>query len=158
MDLGENIFLAIVVLGVLTFYFYANQTLTSSNEIWVFALFIPLLIILLVYMYFTIKEKGVVNSGGNLNFINYYGINPVYLQIIEDNKFYVFDDYVDVDSITQYEWDGVHEIQVIASDDPNIGNPSTTIYIDKTYSVTGNNTILIVLNADASVFEQLNVL
>jgi len=158
MDLGEKIFLVIIVLGVLTFYLYANKTLAAPDSFWVYLLFVPLLIVLLVYMYFTINEKSITNSGGSLNFINYYGINPVYLQIIEDNKFYVYDDFVDEDSITQYEWAGVHDIQIIASDDPNIGNPTTTIYLDKTYSVTGNNTILAILNADGTIFEQLNTL
>lgn len=158
MDLGEKIFLAIIVLFVLTFYLYANKTLGAPDGIWVYAIFVPLLIVLLVYMYFTINEKSVTNSGGSLNFINYYAANPVYLQIIEDNKFYVYDDFVDADSITQYEWAGVHDIQIIASDDPNIGNPATTIYFDKIYSVTGNNTILAFLNADGTIFEQLNIL
>lgn len=152
------IFGIIVILWSITFYSYAEQTAGMKSEFWPLLFLIPLLIVVGYFMYKTVQSKTLLNSGGSLSFFNYYGANPVYLQIIEDNKFYAWDGFVDVNSITVYDWTGIHNLNIIASDDPNIGNPSTTIYFNLSYSVTGSNTILIILNADGSFYEQLNEL
>lgn len=154
----EKNLIIIIFLSVVTFYLYASETVWRSGGIWVYVLLFPVLLAVCYYMYRAVQENSLYNAGGNINIINYYGLNPVFLQIIEDNKFFAWDDYVDESSITQYEWAGQHEIRAVASDDPNIGNPSTTIYFDLTYNVSGNDTIIIVLNADGSVFEQMNAL
>jgi len=156
MNTNEKIFLLIAVLVFLAFFLYASNTVASDQEIWVYIIFLPILAFVFYTMYYQIQENALVNAGGNLNVINYYSLDPVFVQIIEDGKFFAWNDYVEPDSITQYEWKGLHEIQVILSDDPNTGNPATTIFYDRTYNVSGNDTILVVLNADGQIFEQFN--
>jgi hypothetical protein len=156
MNTNEKIFLLITVLVFLAFFLYASNTVASDQEIWVYIIFLPILAFVIYTLYYQIQENALVNAGGNLNVINYYTLDPVFVQIIEDGKFFAWNDYVEPDSITQYEWKGLHEIQVILSDDPNTGNPATTIFFDRTYNVSGNDTILVVLNADGQIFEQFN--
>lgn len=146
----------IIVLSVITAYFYFLETMYYSSIV-IYVIFIPILLFILYMLYKAIGEQALLNAGGTINIFNYYDLNPVYLQIFDNGK-HVWDAYVDVNSVTQYDWAGNTTIRAVASDDPNIINPSTTIYFDITYNVTGADNILMILNADSSYFEQLSSL
>lgn len=157
MELKDKIIIGfVVILSFCALYTYFMET-TYHSSISIYFLLLPLLFVCLFFAFQGIQNAALLNSGGSINIFNYYGLNPVYLQIFDDGK-HVWDEYVDLNSVTQYQWVGLTTIRAVGSDNPSLGNPSTTIYFDLSYSVSGANNILIILNADSSYFEQLSVL
>lgn len=157
MEEKEKIILIIgSVLLVFVLYFYFYYTLAGSSIV-IYAIFVPALVFLIYEIYRSVQNNTLLNVGGTINVFNYYEDNPVYLQIYNEGK-QVWDDYVDFNSVTQYQWEKSAQIRAIGSDDPNLGNPSTVIYFDLTYPITGIDNILVVLNADGTYFEQLSSL
>lgn len=157
MEVKDKIILAvIVVVGFCALYTYFMETGRSSSIV-IYVIFLPLLALILYLMFKAIQNNALLNTGGTINVFNYGCLNPVYLQIFDNGK-HVWDDYVDLSSVTEYEWLGNRQIRAVASDNPNLVNPSTVIYFDLTYTVDSGNNILIILNPDFSYFEQLSAL
>lgn len=146
------VIICLIILIVFIFKFLTSITPTDSSVF--YTLFIPMLLIIGYLMISKFESYRTIS--GTLSVFNYLTGDTLFLRIIEDGKIFVWDDYVEELSVTEYSWDGKHDYRIIAANDPDFSNPLTTVYLDKTYSVTGKSNILIIINENGSFYEQLN--